>query len=54
MEVAKHNLEEPYITYAQEMLTGAVFSIVITAPIGAILISTLGTKLLSYDGTGEP
>ena len=54
MEVAKHKLEEPYITYAQEMLTGAVFSIVITAPIGAILISSLGTKFLTRDETNNP
>lgn len=32
------------------MLTTAVFAIVLTAPLGAIMINTLGTKLLSYDG----
>jgi len=32
------------------MLTTAVFSIVVTAPLGAIMINTLGTKWLEYDG----
>lgn len=32
------------------MLTTAVFSICITAPLGAIMINTLGTKWLEYDG----
>lgn len=32
------------------MLTTAVFSICLTAPLGAILINTLGTKWLNYDG----
>ena len=32
------------------MLTTAVFAIVLTAPLGAIMINTLGTKLLEYDG----
>jgi len=32
------------------MLTTAVFAIVITAPLGAIMINTLGTKWLEYDG----
>jgi len=32
------------------MLTTAVFSICITAPLGAIFINTLGTKWLNYDG----
>jgi len=31
------------------MLTTAVFSICITAPLGAIMINTLGTKWLSYE-----
>jgi len=32
------------------MLTTAVFSICLTAPLGAIFINTLGTKWLMYDG----
>jgi len=32
------------------MLTTAVFAICITAPLGAIMINTLGTKWLEYDG----
>ena len=39
-----------YEEYGQAMLTTAVFSIVITAPLGAIMINTLGTKWLEYDG----
>ena len=36
--------------YGQAMLTTAVFAIIITAPLGAIMINTLGTKWLEYDG----
>ena len=32
------------------MLTTAVFAVVLTAPLGAIMINTLGTKFLEYDG----
>ena len=32
------------------MLTTAVFAVIITAPLGAIMINTLGTKWLEYDG----
>jgi hypothetical protein len=32
------------------MLTTAVFAVIITAPLGAIMINTLGTKWLIYDG----
>ena len=32
------------------MLTVAVIAIVFTAPLGAILINTLGIKWLTYDG----
>ena len=35
------------------MLTTAVFAVCITAPGGAIMINTLGTKWLSYDGVEE-
>ena len=39
-----------YVEYGNAMLTTAVFAIVITAPLGAIMINTLGTKWLEYDG----
>lgn len=32
------------------MLTSAVFAVVLTAPLGAIMINTLGEKWLQYDG----
>lgn len=32
------------------MLTTAVFAIILTAPLGAIMINTLGKKWLEYDG----
>ena len=44
---------EKYIEYGQIMLTTAVFSVCLTAPLGAIMINTLGTKWLSYDGPAE-
>ena len=43
------NLPE-YEDYGQSMLTTAVFAICLTAPLGAIMINTLGTKWLEYDG----
>lgn len=39
-----------YEEYGQAMLTTAVFSVLITAPLGAIMINTLGEKWLEYDG----
>ena len=42
------NLDE-YIVYAIKCLTASVLSIIITAPIGGILINSLGTKWLSKD-----
>ena len=39
------NLEE-YIPYGVKCLTASVLSIIITAPMGAILLSTLGPKWL--------
>jgi len=39
-----------YINYGNILLSTAVLAIVFTAPIGAILINTLGIKWLSYDG----
>jgi hypothetical protein len=37
------------IKNGKEMLTMAVFAICITAPLGAILIATLGKRWLAYD-----
>ena len=48
-EAQKRNLPE-WEEYGQAMLTTAVFAIIITAPLGAIMINTLGTKWLEYDG----
>ena len=52
------NIEDrfEYTEYGTIMLTVAVLAIVITAPLGAILINTLGVKWLSYDGdsSGDP
>ncbi len=38
-----------YMEYGTSMLTTAVFAIVITAPLGAILTNTLGPMWLSSD-----
>jgi len=48
-EAQKRGLSE-WEEYGQAMLTTAVFAIIITAPLGAIMINTLGTKWLEYDG----
>ena len=42
-----------YIEYGNILLSTAVLAIVFTAPIGAILINTLGIKWLSHDGDEE-
>lgn len=42
-----------YIKYGTIILTTAVIAIVITAPLGAILINTLGIKWLSNDEIDE-
>lgn len=39
-----------YVEYGTILLTVAVIAIVFTAPLGAILINTLGVRWLSYDG----
>ena len=44
---------DEWIEYGQAMLTTAVFAICLTAPLGAIMINTLGTKWLNYDGDGK-
>ena len=41
--------KEEYVEYGQMLLTTAVIAIVITAPLGAILINTLSTKWLHHD-----
>lgn len=48
-EAQRRGLPE-YEEYGQAMLTTAVFAICITAPLGAIMINTLGSKWLDYDG----
>ena len=40
-----------YEEYGRAMLTTAVLAVVILAPLGGILINTLGPKWLDYDGT---
>lgn len=42
--------DETYMKWANSMVTTAVLAICITAPLGAILINTLGKKWLHYDG----
>lgn len=44
-----NNIPE-YVEYGNKMLTTAVFAIVITAPLGAIFITTLGPRFLDFDG----
>jgi len=50
MRAQADGLTDDYLEWGQAMLTTAVFSICITAPLGAIFINTLGTKWLNYDG----
>lgn len=40
-----------YEEYGNSIITISVFSIVITAPLSAVLMDTFGTKWLEYDGT---
>lgn len=49
LQAQERNLPE-YEEYGQAMLTTAVFAVVLTAPLGAIMINTLGEKWLEYDG----
>ena len=49
LEAQKRGLAD-YIEWSQAILTTAVFAVIITAPLGAIMINTLGTKWLIYDG----
>ena len=41
---------DQWITWGEEMLTTAVFAVCLTAPLGAIMVNTLGTKWLNFDG----
>ena len=50
MRAQADGLTDCYIEWGNAMLTTAVFSICLTAPLGAIFINTLGTKWLNYDG----
>jgi len=47
--MAKQTGDPIMIKNGKEMLTMAVFAICITAPLGAILIATLGKRWLAYD-----
>lgn len=49
IQMAKQTGDAVMIKNGKEMLTMAVFAICITAPLGAILIATLGKKWLAYD-----
>merc|ERR1719502_2138004 len=42
-----------YERWGQAILTTSVFSIIVTAPIGLVVIAKLGPKWLTYDGPGE-
>lgn len=44
---------DQWIKWGEEMLTTAVFAVCLTAPLGAIMINTLGTKWLNYDGVKD-
>ena len=41
---------EDYSRYGLVVLTTAVFTVILSAPAGAILVNSLGKKLLTYDG----
>ncbi|GFQ86431.1 uncharacterized protein TNCT_364021, partial [Trichonephila clavata] len=47
--VLTNNMGKEMENLAQKILTGAVLSIIMTAPIGAALIAILGPLLLSQD-----
>lgn len=43
-------VRKEYMQYGQVVMTCSVMAICLTAPLGAILINTLGVKWLPYDG----
>lgn len=47
MDAVKNGDNEEDIKYAEDVLTICILSIVVTAPLGAILISLSGPKLLT-------
>ena len=49
MKGVKGEVKKEYIEYGNILLTTAVIAIILTAPLGAILINTLGVKWLSHD-----
>ncbi|GBO01103.1 hypothetical protein AVEN_106810-1 [Araneus ventricosus] len=51
--VLSNNMGKELEDQAQKILTGAVLSIIMTAPIGAALIALLGPLLLSQDKPEE-
>ena len=50
MKAKEVGLTEDYIQYGQAMQTTAVLAVVLAGPWAAIMINTLGTKWLKYDG----
>lgn len=50
LDIARSRDDAVAANYAMKVLTVAVLSILITAPIGAVCIAVAGPKLLSYDG----
>ena len=42
--------QKDYERYGLVVLTTAVFAVILSAPAGAILVNSLGKKLLTYDG----
>lgn len=42
--------EKNFTRYGLVILTTAVFAVILSAPAGAILVNSLGKKLLTYDG----
>ena len=45
--------QEDFARYGLVVLTTAVFAVIISAPAGAILVNSLGKKLLTYDGPND-
>ena len=48
--ILEHGKSDKYVKWGNDILTTAVFSIILTAPLGMIIISTLGPKWLTRDG----
>jgi hypothetical protein len=48
--ILEHDKSDAYVKWGNDILTTAVFSIILTAPLGMIIIATLGPKWLTRDG----